>query len=78
MDGVVAKRWLAGHQAAERRALDALREEGPASPEVSFARSMELLDLVPESDPFRDQGVLETRALWTKLKASWSVGRHSR
>lgn len=69
MDPALAKRWLAGHQAAERRALQVMRDEGAASPEVSFARSMELLDLAPPGDDgFRDREAAHARAAWAKQR----------
>jgi hypothetical protein len=74
MDPALAKRWLAGHQAAERRALQVMRDEGAASPEVSFARSMELLDLAPEDDGFRERDAAQVRAVWAKLR-SWAASR---
>jgi hypothetical protein len=70
IDPALAKRWLAGHQAAGRRALQVMPDEGAASPKVSFARSMELLDLAPtEDDGFRDREATHARAAWAKLRA---------
>ena len=66
-------RWIAGQQAAERRSLRLMRDEGPMSAEGSFGAAMELCDLVTaeRDDPVRDREVAEARRLWTKLKRPW-------
>ena len=58
---------------AERRSLELMHEEGPASPESSFRAAMELCDLATwtENDPVRDREVAEARRLWVKLKKPW-------
>lgn len=77
MDKALARRWAAGHAAAHARALEVMRAEGPRSPEDSFARSMELVDLAPEHDEFRERDVAPARAAWVKLKA-WAASRAKR
>jgi len=77
MDRLLAKRWLAGHAAAEQRALEVVRAEGPASPNDAFVRSMELLDLAASEDPFRETDVAPARAAWVKLRA-WAARRAGR
>lgn len=78
MDPALARRWLAGHRAAERRALQVMHDEGATSPSVSFTRSMELLDLAPpEDDGFREREAAHTRAAWAKLRA-WAASRAKR
>lgn len=77
MDRALAKRWLAGHAAAGQRALEVMRAEGPPTSEVSFARSMELLDLAPSDDPFRERDAAQARAAWVKLRA-WAASRVDR
>ena len=66
-------RWIAGQRAAERRSLELMQREGPASPEASFRAAMELCDLATwtEDDPVRDREIAEARRLWTKLKKSY-------
>lgn len=76
MDRALAKRWLAGHQAAARRALEEMMEQGPPAPDMSFARAMELLDLAPDEDPFRESDAAKARAVWVKLRA-WAAS-HAR
>lgn len=77
MDPSLARRWLAGHQAAGRRVLDEMRIEGPLAPDVSFAQAMELLELAPETDPFREADSARARAAWVKLRA-WAASRANR
>jgi hypothetical protein len=77
MERALVKRWAAGHAAAQQRALRLMRDEGPSSPEISFARSMELLDLAPEDDGFRDLEAQRARAAWAKLR-SWAASRARR
>jgi hypothetical protein len=74
MDRGLAKRWLAGHIAAERRAREVMRAEGPPTPAIAFEQSMELLDLAPAEDPFRERDVAHARAAWAKLRA-WAASR---
>lgn len=71
------RRWIAGHQAAERRSFDVRRREGPMSPEQSFDAAMELCELAgpEESDLVRDREVEQARRLWTKLKRPWAARR---
>jgi hypothetical protein len=76
VDRAFAKRWLAGHQAAARRALEEMREQGPPAPDISFAQAMELLDLAPDDDPFREADAAIARAVWVKLRA-WAAS-HAR
>jgi hypothetical protein len=68
---------IAGHEAAHRRSLELMRDEGPMSPEASFAAAMELCDLAPmlEDDPVRDRELAQTRRLWAKLKQPWAAKR---
>ena len=77
MDRTLAKRWMAGHAAASRRAFEVMREEGPPSAEVAFQRSMELLDLAQAEDPFRERDVAQARAIWIKLR-KWAASRANR
>jgi hypothetical protein len=68
---------MAGHAAANRRAFEVMREEGPPVADVAFQRSMELLDLAPAGDPFRERDVAQARAIWIKLR-KWAASRASR
>jgi hypothetical protein len=68
---------MAGHVAASQRAFDVMREEGPPSAEVAFQRSMELLDLAPAEDPFRERDVAQARSIWIKLR-KWAASRANR
>ena len=78
MDASLVKRWAAGHRAAARRALEVMRDEGPASPEVSFEKAMDLIDLASKtSDEFREQDIEHARASWAKLRA-WAASRDRR
>jgi hypothetical protein len=77
MDRALAKRWLAGHEAAQQRILQQMREDGPVSAEVAFAQSMELVDLAPDDDGFREHGVELARAQWAKLR-TWAASRDKR
>ena len=77
VDRALAKRWLAGHQAAERRVLEVMARDGAPPPDESFARAMELLDLAPANDPFREADAAQARAAWAKLVA-WAASRDSR
>jgi hypothetical protein len=74
VDPVLARRWLAGHEAAGRRVLDEMRNAGPLAPDVSFAQAMELLELAPETDAFREADSARARAAWVKLRA-WAAKR---
>ena len=70
MDRALVRRWAAGHAAAGQRVLDALRDEGPAPPDIAFAEALDLLVLAFEKeDPFREQEVALARAAWAKLRA---------
>lgn len=73
MDREAARRWIAGHRAAERRSLELMRHEGPMSSESSFQAAMELCDLAMPTahDPVRDREIAEARRLWAKLKKPW-------
>jgi len=77
VDRTLAKRWMAGHVAASQRAFAVMREEGPPSAEVAFQRSMELLDLAPAEDPFRERDVAQARSIWIKLR-KWAASRANR
>ena len=78
MDPLLVKRWAAGHAAAGQRALQAMREEGPSSPEIAFAEAMDLIDLAQETvDEFREQQVERAREAWAKLRA-WAASRDRR
>lgn len=52
--------------------LAQLRDEGPRTPEVSFRQAMELLDLAPNEDPFREEDAAKARAIWLKLRV-WAA-----
>ncbi len=67
---------IAGHRAAEARALELMRDEGPRSSEEAFAGALELFDLVPDgaADPLRDRDDAEVRATWAKIRV-WAAGR---
>lgn len=71
------KRYLAGHQAAARRQLELLHEEGPMAPADAFAAALELLELVDGTtpDPSRERQAAEVRALWTRIKQPWAARR---
>jgi hypothetical protein len=77
VDRALAKRWLAGHQAAERRVLEVMAEDGAQAPDESFSRAMELLELAPADDPFRGADAAQARAAWVKLVA-WAASRDRR
>ena len=75
MDRDAIRRWAAGHRAAERRILELRRQEGPLSPEQSFAAAMELCSLVDISPPdaVRERETKEARMLWARLKRTWAA-----
>ncbi len=77
VDRSLAKRWLAGHEAVRRRNLAVMRERGAPAPEVAFSQAMELVDLSPAEDPFRDADVARARAAWAKLRG-WAASRARR
>jgi hypothetical protein len=77
VDPALAKRWLAGHQAAGRRVLEVMADEGAPTPKDSFFRAMELVDLAPADDPFREADAAQARTAWVKLVA-WVASRDSR
>ena len=70
------RHFLSGHRAAEARALQLMREEGPLSSEEAFAGAMELCDLVDDdaTDPLRERDDAHARAIWAKLRA-WAANR---
>jgi len=77
VDGNVAKRWRDGHEAAARRALQVMRDEGPPRPSVAFREAMELCALVDvePADTMRLREEREVRATWAKVRA-WAA-RHT-
>lgn len=70
------RQFLTGHRAAEARALQLMREEGPRSSDEAFAGAMELCDLVADdaTDPLRERDDAQARAVWAKLRA-WAANR---
>jgi len=77
VDPSLARRWLAGHEAVGKRVLDEMRTEGPSAPDVSFAQALELLELAPENDPFREADSARARMAWVKLRL-WAANRANR
>lgn len=65
------KQFVAGQRAAEARALQVIRDEGPRTPEEAFAGAMELCDLVSEeaTDPLRADDDAAARVSWAKVRA---------
>ena len=75
MDRAAVKRRAAGHAAANKRALEAARDEGPPAADVAFSQALDMIDLAPDmEDPLREQGVARARAEWAKLRA-WAASR---
>jgi len=74
VDRNAARRWRDGHEAAARRALALMREEGPPSPAVSFQQAMELCALVDvqPADAVRLREDRDARAAWAKVRA-WAA-----
>jgi hypothetical protein len=74
------RQFVAGHRAAEARALKVIRDEGPRPADESFARAMELLDLIDEDavDPLRENDDAQARASWAKVRAWAAKQDHQR
>jgi hypothetical protein len=74
VDDAAVKRWVAGQEAAARRALQLLREEGAPAPAVAFEQAMELCALVEvePADEVRLRNEAATRAAWAKVRA-WAA-----
>jgi hypothetical protein len=75
----MARRWFDGHAAANRRAHELMRSEGAPSPDVAFARAMELAALfdVEPADALREREVVSARASWARIRA-WAASRDAR